>query len=293
MRQLETGKICRHRRETLVRRDAIAHVTKNVYQVMDLEKWWNQHRSVDPIEWGRKRSAWMGLLSVEGSVATGAAALALHGVWGLPMRIAPEIALNGLAGSRGARGVRVRQFAERFPVTRYQGRMIAAPEAALAQAMPELGFRRAVAVVDSALNKEIIPPGAIPEIHGRMRGRRGVRGLGNWWEHVDARSQSPMETFARLDCAEAGIPPTELQVEIHEGGEFIARADLGWRKDDGAWVLVEIDGRRFHESPEALFHDRERQNRIMLNGRFVVLRFTGRDVMQGRVAPAVARALRT
>lgn len=236
----------------------------------------------------------MGLLSAEGSVATGAAALALHGVWGLPTRITPEISLRGRRGSAGAKGVRVRQFVRPFPVSAIHGRYVAAPEAALVQALPELGFRRAIAVVDSALNRGLIAAVHMSQIREGLRGRRGVAGLGRWWEFVDGRAESPVETWARLDCRAAHLPPPTVQAEIRDiRGRLVARADLGWERECGTWVLVEIDGREFHETPKALFRDLARQNQIVLEGRHTVLHFTGRDVREGKVALAVARALQS
>ena len=290
--QLVTGGINRHRLVTLLKCRSLVHVTRNVYEWQGATDESSALRTGNEYDLLRIRSAWIGLLSAEGSVATGAAALALHGAWGLPTRITPEITLHGRSRSAGAKGVRVRQFARPFPVSVVHGRYVAAPEAALVQALPELGFKRAVAVVDSALNRGLIAAEHTRQIRDGLRGRRGVARLGRWWEFVDGRAESPMETWARLDCLAANLPPPAVQAEIRDSrGKFIARADLGWQRGCGTWVLVEIDGREFHETPRALFHDRARQNRIVLEGRHTVLHFTGRDVWEGKVARAVARAL--
>ena len=290
--QLATGGVNRHRLVTLVKHRELVHVTRNVYDWPRARDASSTLQAGSEYDVHRIRSAWTGLLSAEASVATGAAALALHGVWGLPTRITPEISLRGRGGSAGARGVRVRQFARPFPVSVVHGRYAAAPEAALVQALPELGFRRAVAVVDSALNRGLIAPVHMSQIRDELRGRRGVARLGRWWEFVDGRAESPVETWARLDCRAANLPPPTVQAEIRDSrGKLVARADLGWERECGTWVLVEIDGREFHETPRALFRDRARQNQIVLEGRHTVLHFTGRDVREGKVARAVARAL--
>src|SRR5690625_477616 len=292
--QLVTGGVTRHRLVTLLKYRALVHVTRNVYEWPGATGESSALRSVSKYDLHRIRSAWTGLLSAEGAVATGAAALALHGAWGLPPRITPEISLRGRNKSAGANGVRVRQFARPFPVSVIHGRHAAAPEAALIQALPELGFRRAIGVVDSALNKGLIAPVHIEQIREGLRGRRGVARLGRWWEFVDGRAESRMETWAHQDCLEASLQPPTEQAEIRDiRAAFIARADLGWQRECGTCVLVELDGKEFHETPRALFQDRIRQNRIVLEGRHTVLHFTGRDVREGTVARAVSRALQS
>ena len=109
---------------------------------------------------------------------------------------------------------------------------------------------------------------------------------------MDPRAESPLETFARLQCVDAGIAPDELQVEIRSsGGGFLGRGDLGWRRDDGGWLIAEIDGREFHDTPDALHRDRQRQNALVTRGAAQVLRFTSTDISTGTIPPTVRAAL--
>lgn len=194
--------------------------------------------------------------------------------------------------ARGAEDVRVRQISGAFPVVDIGGFPGAAPVPALVQALPGFTWRRAIAVVDSALHREVIRREDLHVIRRGLKHRIGAPGLGQWWRFVDGRAASPMETYARLDCHQSGLPAPKLHVELRDGtGAAIARSDLGWRRKDGTWLLVEIDRRDFHTDPHALFEDRWRQNRILADGRHTILRFTGRDVMDGRVAPTVSRFL--
>src|SRR5690625_3860124 len=198
---------------------------------------------------------------------------------GLPTRIQPEITTPKMTHTKGVTGVRVRQFQQPFALSVHAGRKIAAPIPALAQALPELGLQRGVAVVDSALNQGLVQPEDLVEIRALMRWRKGVRGLGRWWELVDGRAQSPVESEARLACWRADLPVPQLQVPIkNKQGKVFARADLGWLRPDGVWVLAEIDGKEFHDTPSAAFQDRHRQNQIMQEGGYRLLRFTGKDI---------------
>ncbi|KQR17582.1 hypothetical protein ASF78_09995 [Cellulomonas sp. Leaf334] len=124
-------------------------------------------------------------------------------------------------------------------------------------------------------------------------GRRDARRVRGWFDLVDARSESPLETFARLECVDGGVPPDELQVEIRSSsGGFLGRGDLGWRLPSSRWLIAEIDGREFHERTDALLHDRHRQNALILSGQVDLLRFTSRDVAtRGALPTAIRRAL--
>ncbi|WP_235856886.1 hypothetical protein [Occultella glacieicola] len=160
-------------------------------------------------------------------------------------------------------------------------------------ALPALSRDTAVAMLDSGLHQGLLRERDLEWIAARLRGRRGARTVRGWLELVDGRAESPMESLARLDCLDHGVPPDDLQVEVRDArGMFVARADLGWRRRDGRWVLVEVDGRDVHSNPAALFADRDRQNAIATRSDAVLLRFTGREVLRGGVIPdQVRRAL--
>lgn len=90
---------------------------------------------------------------------------------------------------------------------------------------------------------------------------------------------------------DAGYPPDAVQLVIRdEHGRFLARADLAWFLSDGRVVPVELDGREEHSTPEAVFRDRTRQNRLVARGARM-LRYTGRDVTRGVVVADVGRLL--
>lgn len=96
---------------------------------------------------------------------------------------------------------------------------------------------------------------------------------------VDGRSESPLETDARLQCKDAGIPPDDLQREFYDGrGRFLARADLVWHLGNGRWLVVEIDGNEYHASNDQLSYDALRQNQLLRDGRLILLRFRSRHL---------------
>jgi hypothetical protein len=110
------------------------------------------------------------------------------------------------------------------------------------------------------------------------------------WEAADERAESPLESFVRWECLVAGIPPDALQLPlVDRGGRVLARGDLAWQREDGRWLVVELDGADVHSTPVAVFADRRRQNLLTGSGAVDLLRFTGRDL--GRIAPVVRAAL--
>ena len=162
---------------------------------------------------------------------------------------------------------------------------------ALAQAVPTLSRRHAVALMDSARHLGLLSPIDLDRAHLTAYRRPGVRRTHAWWEESDARAESPAETWARLACHDAGCPPDVLQLLVLErDGRFLARVDLAWLLPDGRWLPVEIDGRSVHEAPSALFEDRARQNRLV-NAQILLRRYTGAEAWRGSFVTELAAIL--
>jgi hypothetical protein len=109
-------------------------------------------------------------------------------------------------------------------------------EPALIQALPDLPRRHGVAVLDDVLHRGLLTPLGLERVRRGLAGRRGAEEVRGWLDLADARAESPLETFARLECVDAGLPPDELQVEIRSpGGRSSAGATWvgGCLKTDG------------------------------------------------------------
>ncbi|WP_159793116.1 type IV toxin-antitoxin system AbiEi family antitoxin domain-containing protein [Puerhibacterium puerhi] len=241
----------------------------------------------------RRRAAWLGLLT-HGSdvVAVGQTALVLHGVQGLPPQVTVEVARRDRRERRAQDGVVLRRYTSPRGFHLRGGRLVVPIETALAQAVPELDRRTALAVLDSALHQRLITVAGLERAHALARGRRGVARTHDWWRQADGRAESPAESWARADCIDAGVAPDVLQLELVDGaGRVVARCDLAWHLGGGRWLLVEVDGAAVHSTAEALYRDRARQNPLVAAGH-VVLRFTGADAWSGAVSRAVRPVLR-
>ena len=93
----------------------------------------------------------------------------------------------------------------------------------------------------------------------------------------DPRSESALETHGRLLLSRAGLPPEVLQYElIDDAGRRHGRFDMAW---PSARLVVEFDGRAYHEDPSAVRRDRTKANATAIEG-WRLLRFTWDDVMR-------------
>lgn len=263
------------RRTTLVRQKVWQRLTTSVYDVRP-----EPARSRSP---GARavRAAWAALLAYgDDAIPVGFSACALLGIEGLPPTPVAEAALPGGRSTRNRDGIWLRQYdAGMTVVLGPGGRLVAAPEWALAQSVPRLDREHAVSLMDSAQFRALLDADGLALAHDLARRRRGVERTHGWWALSDGRAESPLETHGRLDCCDVGVPPDDLQVKIFDAeGRLLGRGDTGWKQRDGRWLLGELDGREPHELPPALLYDRSRQNALILSGQADVLRFTWRDV---------------
>ncbi|CAM3667749.1 hypothetical protein [Isoptericola cucumis] len=242
----------------------------------------------------RRRSAWAGMLAYgPDAIAVASCALACHGVEGLPVHIAPQAALPTGSRRRSKAGVRLRQFDDgmmtvAFGDRRTGVRRIASAERALAQAVPELPAMHGLAVLDSALRLEVVSRAGAARAHDHARGRRGVAARHELWDLADPRAESPLESFGRWQCIEAGVPPDTLQRPVRDRhGRLLGVGDMAWELNGGGWLVVEMDGYTWHEGDAGRARrDRDRDNDFAAAG-IHVLRFDARHVREHTVGTRV------
>jgi very-short-patch-repair endonuclease len=114
------------------------------------------------------------------------------------------------------------------------------------------------------------------------KGRRGAARL-RFLVQLAAPAESPMETRLRWLLIRAGLPKPEVQVDLRDGGQFIARADLFY---PDSRLVIEFDGGNHRER---LVSDNRRQN-LLIRAGFRILRFTAADIfMHPEVVAAQVR----
>jgi hypothetical protein len=225
-------------------------------------------------------------------VAVGQAALVVAGVHGIPWEFIPEMAyLDGRYG-RCTEHVVIRQVKLGERHLERDGLRYTEPERALAQAVPTLDRRTAIAVIDSARHRRVLDAAGLARARALARGRRGSVRAAPWWDESADGAESVLESLARVDCVDAGVPPDELQVKVPApDGTLLGRGDLGFRLPDGRLLVVEIDGAGVHSELAALFRDRARQNDLVAQGGVMILRFTWQEVREPGVVGSAVRAL--
>jgi len=98
----------------------------------------------------------------------------------------PEAALLDGSHRAPAAPVRVRCVTPEL-VQRVRGARVVEPMTALAQAVCELGREHAVAVLDSAVQQQLISAEHVDDVRRLTHGRRGSRRASGWWDLVDGR----------------------------------------------------------------------------------------------------------
>lgn len=220
----------------------------------------------------RRRAAWTGMLAVPDGIATGACALALHGIGGLPAELVPEAARPGGMHAVVGEGIVLRRY-RLFADQPYRGRRVASLAPALAQALPHLARYEAVAVLSEALREGRLDESGFEGVRALVRGRRGAAQVHGLFGLAEERDGSTAESYARLSFIDHGVSPDGQQVTFVAEGVALARVDFVWALPDGRYVVVEIDGRAFHSGDAMLADDAARQNGLLATGRLIVLRF--------------------
>lgn len=214
----------------------------------------------------------------------------LHGIAGLRQNPTVHVSVP-VSHPRAQRSVDPRLMVHQLTVgtgdiCQVAGIPVTTPLRTLADVILRVDRYPAVSVLDSALNCRLITPNELALIPGMIRGRRGAVVARKYLTEADGRAQSPLETRTRLRCVDGRIPPDVLQLEVRDDdGYLLGIGDLGWC---GPRVIAEADGRGPHGTPEAIFADRRRQNRLV-NAGWTILRFTWADTLRPDYIPWTVR----
>ncbi|MGO4749849.1 type IV toxin-antitoxin system AbiEi family antitoxin domain-containing protein [Streptomyces sp. 2MCAF27] len=220
-----------------------------------------------------------GLLLTCGSqaMAAGPTAARLLGIQGL----SPDDGTLHLATPhdtiRNRQGVHIhRTLVPDHAHTMLHGIPLTTPARTCADLLLQLQRAEAVGMLDSALHQGVLTSADHLTLPAHLSGRPGAHQARTWLPLADARAESPLETRIRLICLDGGLPPPVLQwpVPDPERGRIL-RIDLGWPAQR---VGIEADGQGPHGTPQALYQDRFRQNRLatLIPG-LTLLRFTWAD----------------
>ena len=153
------------------------------------------------------------------------------------------------------------------PRRRVQGRLATAPAWTAVEVARTLRRPRALATLDAALHVGACTVADLDAAVREQKGRRGIVRVRELLPHADSRSESPMESEARLVFIDGGLPLPELQYEIIDRHGRLWRVDFAWLD---ARVIAEYDSVDWHANPEAFKHDRMKTARLQECGWTVI-----------------------
>jgi predicted transcriptional regulator of viral defense system len=178
------------------------------------------------------------------------------------------------AGWRGAAGVR--QHCAALPaehVTRHLGLSVTTAARTVVDLARALPFRAGVVAADSALHQRLASRDDLRFVLAVCSRWRGSAVAAEVIAFADARSESPLESIARVVFRDCGLPPPKLQALIGTAGE-VARVDFFW---DRYRTIAEVDGAIKYADPGRARAQLERDSWLRSLG-YEVVHFTWEEI---------------
>jgi hypothetical protein len=227
------------------------------------------------------------------AVAAGHTAARLHGIAGTPATGAIWLAVPRERHPDKRPGVRVmRTMVRSGEIEMIDDLPTTAPLRTVLDSARYGDALAAVCLIESAVRQDLLMIEDVNTAVSSIRGQRGSVRAATALSRIDLRSESPLETKARLLMVDAGLPYPELQYPPMPGDA--RRIDLAYLAPRGSayrGLAIEIDGRELHAREEA-FHDDPRRQTAIEEAGWLVRRFTDRHLQDAAyVARTVRRAL--
>jgi predicted transcriptional regulator of viral defense system len=257
--------------QTLVRQGTLMPVIRGVYARA------SQARKVQALPAGAYliRAAAALAATKPGAVVSHQSAAKLHELEQLD-EPAKDVTLTGRpdGGRRGKNGIRMYSTALR---TRYVTAVYGVRVTTVARTVIDVArtspFVAGVVIADSALRARKTSKKELRRVLAECRQRYGSARAARVVQFADARSESVLESIARVVFAEGGLPPPDLQVWLG-GDEVIGRADFYWRKFK---TVAEVDGGLKYADPARAKAQLRRDKQLREAG-FEVLHFDWNEI---------------
>ncbi len=145
------------------------------------------------------------------------------------------------------------------PLRRVANRLATAPAWTAVEIARQLRRPRALATLDAALRAMQCTRSEIESAIKEQRGRRGIVTVRELLPLADGRSESAMETEARLVMIDRGLPRPELQYSIRARDGELWRVDFAW---PGALLAAEYESIDWHAGRNEMLRDKIRWGKI-------------------------------
>lgn len=216
--------------------------------------------------------AWAAVLSWPRAVVSHRSAASL---WGLDVDDG-RLHLSVPAWHRPVAGVTFHRYeVDAADLRLIEGLPVTSPAAAVIDCITVMSRAPAIAMTADAMRRRLITPAVLVERAHRMLGRHGAARVAAVARACGRGPWSYLEAVTHDLLRRHGITGWVANTEIHDALGLIGIVDLLF---PAARLVVEIDGRRYHEG-SAFQADRTRQNRLVRAG-YRVLRFTADDVLR-------------
>ena len=134
---------------------------------------------------------------------------------------------------------------------------------------------QALVAGDHSLRAGLFTVSEVDRVLVEMPRARGFRRARQALEHLDARRESPLESASAAYFVHQRIPsPTPQEVFYDANGRFIGRADFWW---EDANLIGECDGRSKYRTPDDLYAEKRREDRLRAQG-YAVIRWNAADL---------------
>ena len=175
------------------------------------------------------------------------------------------------------------------PLRRIAGRLATAPAWTAVEVARRLHRPRALATLDAALRSTWCSRSEIASAIVEQRGRRGIVAVRELLPLADGRSESAMESEARLVMIDRGLPPPELQYPIRGRDGDLWRVDFAW---PDAFLAAEYESIDWHAGRSEMLRDKTRWGKIQELG-WTIIPIVVHDVRRepDRLAERVATHL--
>lgn len=141
------------------------------------------------------------------------------------------------------------------PLQWVASRRATAPAWTAVEVARRLSRPRALATLDAALHSRWCTLDELRQAVADQRGRRGIAAVRNLVEFADARSESAMESEARLVMIDHGLPMPELQYTIRGANGERWRVDFAWPE---ARIAAEYESVEWHAGRTEMLRDKVR-----------------------------------
>jgi hypothetical protein len=131
----------------------------------------------------------------------------------------------------------------------------------------------AVGVLDALVATGRLDVAQLQHVIREGVGRWGAQRVRRAFELVDARSESPPESWVRVACALGGLPAPVPQYDVVHEGAWLGRVDLAW---PDARLIVEYEGEYHFDGLQIIRDDRRYEQLIAAGWR--VIRLSAADL---------------